>query len=144
VIAADRGYVLFMGLLPLVLGMLIRLVPAKQGLAGPPGNTSAQDRPLPAHGAFLHGLPLLELLIAVAMLAVASMCLGLLVSAFVTTSEKAMPFLVMLTMIQIVLSGGVLSLAGMNGLAQLSWIAPASARAAAAEPPRGTKNRGSG
>jgi hypothetical protein len=43
VIAADRGYVLFMGLLPLVLGMLIRLVPAKQGLAGPPGNTSAQE-----------------------------------------------------------------------------------------------------
>lgn len=35
-----------------------------------------------------------------------------------------MPFLVMLTMIQIILSGGVLSLAGMNGLAQLSWIAP--------------------
>jgi hypothetical protein len=26
-----------MGLLTLVLGMLIRLVPAKQGLAGPPG-----------------------------------------------------------------------------------------------------------
>jgi hypothetical protein len=45
VIGADRGYVLFMGLLPLVLGMLIRLVPAKQGLAGPPGNTSAQELP---------------------------------------------------------------------------------------------------
>ena len=35
VIAADRGYVLFMGLLPVVLGLLIRFVPAMQGLAGP-------------------------------------------------------------------------------------------------------------
>ena len=42
-IAADRGYVLFMGLLPLVLGLLIRFVPAMQGLAGPNGNMSAQE-----------------------------------------------------------------------------------------------------
>jgi ABC transport system ATP-binding/permease protein len=192
VIAADRGYVLFMGLLPLVLGLLIRFVPAMQGLAGPNGNMSAQEllqilvtcaclagtassvrelvkerpiyvrelaaglspgayllskvtllgaisivqscvivllgvagRQLPAHGALLKSLPLLELLIAVAVLAVASMCLGLLVSAFASTSEKAMPFLVMLTMFQVILSGGVLPFNGMNGLSQLSWIAPA-------------------
>jgi ABC-type multidrug transport system ATPase subunit len=192
VIAADRGYVLFMGLLPLVLGLLIRFVPAMQGLAGPNGNMSAQEllqilvtcaclagtassvrelvkerpiyirelaaglspgaylmskvtllgaisvgqsfvivllglagRELPAHGALLKSLPLLELMIAIAVIAVASMCLGLLVSAFVSTSEKAMPFLVMLTMVQIILSGGVLPLGGMAGLAQLSWIAPA-------------------
>jgi ABC transport system ATP-binding/permease protein len=192
VIAADRGYVLFMGLLPVVLGLLIRFVPAMQGLAGPNGNMSAQEllqilvtcaclagtassvrelvkerpiyirelaaglspgayllskltllgvisvvqscvivllgvagRQLPAHGALLRSFPLLELLIAVAVLAVASMCLGLLVSAFVSTSEKAMPFLVMLTMFQVILSGGVLPFNGMNGLSQLSWIAPA-------------------
>jgi ABC-type multidrug transport system ATPase subunit len=192
VIAADRGYVLFMGLLPLVLGLLIRFVPAMQGLAGPNGNMSAQEllqilvtcaclagtassvrelvkerpiyirelaaglspgayllskltllgvisivqscvivllgvvgRQLPAHGAILRSFPLLELLIAVAVLAVASMCLGLMVSAFVSTSEKAMPFLVMLTMFQVILSGGVLPFNGMNGLSQLSWIAPA-------------------
>jgi hypothetical protein len=53
------------------------------------------------------------------------MCLGLLVPAFVSTSEKAMPFLVMLTMVQIILSGGVLPLVGMAGLSQLSWLAPA-------------------
>jgi ABC transport system ATP-binding/permease protein len=82
-------------------------------------------RPLPAQGALLTSMPLLELMLAVAVLAVASMCVGLLVSAFVSTSEKAMPFLVMLTMVQIILSGGVLPLAGMNGLSQLSWIAPA-------------------
>jgi len=192
VIAADRGYVLFMGLLPVVLGLLIRFVPAMQGLAGPNGNMSAQEllqimvtcaclagtassvrelvkerpiyirelaaglspgayllskltllgaisvvqscvivllglagRQMPAHGALLRNYPLPELLIAIAMLAVASMCLGLLVSAFVSTSEKAMPFLVMLTMFQVILSGGVLPFNGMNGLSQLSWIAPA-------------------
>ena len=192
VIAADRGYVLFMGLLPLVLGLLIRFVPAMQGLAGPNGNMSAQEllqilvtcaclagtassvrelvkerpiyirelaaglspmayllskltllgavsvvqscvivllgvagRAMPAHGALLKSYPLLELTIAIAVLAVTSMCLGLLVSAFVSTSEKAMPFLVMLTMFQVILSGGVLPFNGMTGLSQLSWIAPA-------------------
>jgi ABC transport system ATP-binding/permease protein len=192
VIAADRGYVLFMGLLPFILGLLIRFVPAMQGLAGPNGNMSAQEllqilvtcaclagtacsvrelvkerpiyirelaaglspgayllskltllgaisiaqscvivllglagRQMPAHGVLLRSAPLLELIIAIAVLAVASMCLGLLVSAFVSTSEKAMPFLVMLTMFQVILSGGVLPFNGMNGLSQLSWIAPA-------------------
>jgi ABC-type multidrug transport system ATPase subunit len=192
VIAADRGYVLFMGLLPVVLGLLIRFVPAMQGLAGPNGNMSAQEllqilvtcaclagtassvrelvkerpiyireraaglssgayllskltllgavsvvqscvivllgvagREMPAHGALLKSYPLLELTIAIAVLAVTSMCLGLLVSAFVSTSEKAMPFLVMLTMFQVILSGGVLPFNGMTGLSQLSWIAPA-------------------
>ena len=192
VIAADRGYLLFMGLLPIILGVLIRFVPATEGLAGVPGtNPDAQEllqilvicaclagtassirevvkerpiyireraagvgagaylfskllvlgvisivqsavivllglsgRPLPAHGAFLTSLPLVELLIAIAVLAIASMCLGLFVSAIVSTSEKAMPFLVLLTIVQIVLSGGVIPLAGTAGLSQLSWIAP--------------------
>ena len=43
------------------------------------------------------------------------MCLGLLVSALVSTSEKAMPFLVLLTMAQVILSGGVLSLSARPG-----------------------------
>ena len=44
VIAADRGYLLFMGLLPIILGVLIRLVGSKQGLAGPPGtNQNASE-----------------------------------------------------------------------------------------------------
>jgi len=192
VIAADRGYVLFMGLLPIVLGLLIHFVPAKEGLGGLPGtNLSAQEllqimvtcaclagmassvrelvkerpiyvreraaglssgaylfsklavlgvisvvqsvvilmlgiagRTLPAQGAVLTSAPLVELLIAIALLAVASMCLGLFVSALVSTSEKAMPFLVMLTMVQIILAGGVLPLAGVAGLSQLSWISP--------------------
>jgi hypothetical protein len=192
VIAADRGYLLSIGLMPIILGVLIRLVGSKQGLAGPPGtNQNASEtllllvvcaclagaassvrelvkertiyvreraaglssgaylsskllvlgvisvvqslvlvligiagRPMPPNGAFISGFPLVEILLAIAVLAVASMCLGLLVSALVSTSEKAMPFLVLLTMIQVILSGGVVSLAHKAGLSQLAWIAP--------------------
>jgi len=82
-------------------------------------------RPLPPTGSLLTSLPLVELLLGIAALAVASMCLGLLVSSLVSTSEKAMPFLVLLTMVQVILSGGVLSLSGKAGLTQLAWVAPA-------------------
>jgi ABC transport system ATP-binding/permease protein len=193
VIASDRGYLLFMGLLPIVLGVLIHFVGTGQGLAGPPHtNNNAQEvllmlvicaclsgmassvrelvkerpiyireraaglssgsylfsklvvlgvisivqsivlvllglggRPMPPTGSFFTGAPLVELLLGVAFLAVASMCLGLLVSSLVSTSEKAMPFLVLLTMVQVILSGGVLSLSGKAGLTQLAWLAPA-------------------
>jgi ABC transport system ATP-binding/permease protein len=193
VIASDRGYLTFMGLLPVVLGLLTHFVGTSQGLAGPPHtNTSAQEvllilvicaclsgaassvrelvkerpiyireraaglssgsylfsklfvlgvisvvqsvilvllglggRPLPPTGSFLTGAPLVELLLGIAFIAVASMCLGLLVSSMVSTSEKAMPFLVLLTMVQVILSGGVLSLSGKAGLTQLAWLAPA-------------------
>jgi ABC transport system ATP-binding/permease protein len=193
VIAADRGYLLFMALLPVILGVLIHVAGTSKGLAGlPRANQTAQQtlllliicaclsgaassvrelvkerdiyirehaaglscgvylcskllvlgviavvqssalvllglggRPLPPTGSLLTGLPLAELLLAVAALAVASMCLGLLVSSLVSTSEKAMPFLVLLTMLQVILSGGVLSLGGKAGLKQLAWLTPA-------------------
>jgi len=192
VIAADRGYLLFMGLLPIILGVLIRLVGSSQGLAGPPGtNENASEtllllvvcaclagaassvrelvkerniyireraaglssgaylsskllvlgvisvvqsvvlvllgligRPMPTSGTILTGFPLGEILLGIAVLALASMCLGLLVSAMVSTSEKAMPFLVLLTMVQVILSGGVISLAHKAGLSELAWISP--------------------
>ena len=193
VIAADRGFLITMAVLPIVLGLLIHFVPAAHGLSGYPGTrltaqellqlliTSAclagtaasfreivKERPIyireraaglsafgyllskllivgaisivqsivivliglagramPPTGSLLHHLPLVELLIAVGLLAMSSMCLGLMVSALVNTSEKAVPFLVMLVVGQIVLSGGVVPLAGIAGLSQLSWIAPA-------------------
>jgi len=193
VIGADRGYLAFMGLLPVVLGALLRFVPSPQGLAGAPGtNGDAEElllimaisacfagaansarelvkergiyereraaglssgsylsskvlvlgiisvlqalllvaigisgRRLPATGSFLTSVPLAELLLGIGGLAFASMCLGLLISSLVSTSEKAMPFLVLLTMVQVILSGGVFSLTGMAGLSLLSWIAPA-------------------
>ncbi|MGA2824540.1 MAG: FHA domain-containing protein [Streptosporangiaceae bacterium] len=193
VIAADRGYLAFMGLLPIVLGVLIRLVAGKQGLAGPFGtNANAQEllvilvvsvclagtassvrelvkersiyvreraaglsagaylcsklavlgvisivqvlilvaigllgHPMPPQGSFLTSQPFLELILGIAVLGIASMGLGLMVSSMVNTSEKAMPFLVLLTMAQVILSGGVLSINGKAGLDQLAWLAPA-------------------
>ena len=81
-------------------------------------------RPIHTPGAFLTAIPLLELILGIALLAVASMCLGLFVSALVSTSEKAMPFLVLFTMVQVVLSGYVVPLANNVGLKQLSVISP--------------------
>jgi hypothetical protein len=78
-------------------------------------------KPLPAHGSFLPALP--ELLLAIIVLALACMALGLLVSAIVNTSEKTMPVLVLLSMAQVILSGGLLALS--VGLNQLSWLTPA-------------------
>ena len=193
VIAADRGYLLSMALLPIILGVLIHFVGSSAGLTGLPhtnqnaeellltlticaclsGTASSvrelvKERPIyireraaglssgaylssklivlgvisivqsallvliglfgqkmPPKGALPGVPPLLEILIAIAALSLASMCLGLLVSALVSTSEKAMPFLVLLTMAQVILSGGVVSLVGKPGLEQLAYIAPA-------------------
>jgi ABC transport system ATP-binding/permease protein len=192
VIASDRGYLTFMILLPVLLGALIYLVPANEGLAGLPGTnpdagtlllilvicaclagmaSSVRElvkersiltreraaglssgaylvskllvlgvisvgqsvilvligvswRPIHTPGAFITAIPLVELILGIAVLAVASMCLGLLVSALVSTSEKAMPFLVLFTMVQVVLSGFVVPLANNPGLKQFSMIAP--------------------
>jgi ABC transport system ATP-binding/permease protein len=192
VIAADRGSLLTMALLPVVLGVLIHFVVSKAGLGGHRGtNVNASqallmlvvcacltgtassfrelvkerpiyireraaglssgaylfskllvlgvinvlqsvvlvglvmvDKGMPAHGAFL-GSSWAELILGIAVLALASMCLGLLVSALVSTSEKATLMLPLIVMIQVVLSGGVTSLAGKVGLDQLSFIVPA-------------------
>jgi len=192
VIASDRGYLAFMAVLPIILGALIALVPAKEGLGGKFGTnpdaltlllilvicaclagmaSSVRElvkersiyvreraaglssgayllskllvlgvisilqsavlvllgvawRPMPHQGAFLTGAPLAELILGIAVLAAASMCLGLFVSALVSTSEKAMPFLVLFTMVQVILSGGVFSVANNPGLSQLAWLAP--------------------
>jgi ABC-type multidrug transport system ATPase subunit/pSer/pThr/pTyr-binding forkhead associated (FHA) protein len=53
------------------------------------------------------GAALLYLLITMVVLSITSMCLGLLLSAIVPTNEIAMPILVGITMVQVVLSGGV-------------------------------------
>jgi hypothetical protein len=191
VITSDRSYLVVLAVLPLVIGLLLRAVPAKQGLTGHL-NADAESlllvlvigacfigaansvrelvkeraiyareraaglssgaylfsklivlgvisglqalllvllglpgRPMPAHGAVLSAAPLVEIALAVVVLALASMALGLLVSSMVSTSEKAMPLLVLLAIAQVILSGGILPLNGKIGLNQLSWLAPA-------------------
>jgi ABC transport system ATP-binding/permease protein len=194
VIASDRGFLAFMGILPVILGALIFSVGNSMGLAPTsplnPTNANAQTtllllvicaclsgaassvrelvkeraiynrersaglsagaylcskllvlgvisigqsvilvvigiafRPLPHKGVVLP-IPLVEILVGLAVLSLASMALGLLVSAIVSTSEKTMPILVLLTMVQVILSGGVVSLAKKPGLSELAWIAP--------------------
>src|SRR5580704_3237607 len=192
VIASDRSYLAVLGIMPIVIGLLLRAVPSPEGLAGKPGtNGDAESlllvliigacfigaansvrelvkersiyareraaglssgtylfskiivlgvisgiqalllvvlglagRQMPAHGSLLKSLPLVEIVLAIVVLSLASMALGLLVSSIVSTSEKAMPLLVMLAIAQVILSGGVLPLNGKVGLNQLSWISP--------------------
>lgn len=81
-------------------------------------------RQMPPSGAALRSLPLLELVIATALLAVASMTVGLLISAVVNSSDKTMPLLVMVVLLQVALSGGVFHV-NTTGVNQLSWLAPA-------------------
>jgi ABC-type multidrug transport system ATPase subunit/pSer/pThr/pTyr-binding forkhead associated (FHA) protein len=81
-------------------------------------------RPLPPHGAVLAGLPLLEIVLAMAALAAASMAAGLLISALVSSSDKTMPLLVVVVLVQVVLSGAVFRLNHKAGLNQASWLSP--------------------
>jgi ABC-type multidrug transport system ATPase subunit len=81
-------------------------------------------RKLPPSGSFLTSHPLVELIAAMALLAVASMVLGLLISAVVNSSDKTMPLLVLAVLVEVVLSGGVFAINGITGLEQLSWFSP--------------------
>ncbi|MGW4771021.1 FHA domain-containing protein [Nocardia sp. NPDC004278] len=67
----------------------------------------------------------LELILAMALLGIASLALGLLVSVSVDTSEKTLPLLIVLSMAQLVLTGGLVRLPGTPVLEQLAYIAPA-------------------
>ncbi|HMD93371.1 MAG TPA: FHA domain-containing protein [Trebonia sp.] len=81
-------------------------------------------RPLPKHGVVLSAAPLVEIMLAMALLAIASMTIGLLISAAVNSSDKTMPLLVVAVLVEVVLSGGIIRLNNMAGLEQLSWLSP--------------------
>ena len=85
--------VLVLGVVSVVQALVIVVI----GLAGPP---DAEDR-LAATGA-----PLIEIASPSRCCAVVSMLIGLAISSLVTKSEQTMPALVVVTMIQVVLSGG--------------------------------------
>ncbi|WP_407661350.1 ATP-binding cassette domain-containing protein [Frankia nepalensis] len=73
----------------------------------------------------LLGMPLLEVMIAVAATAIASAMMGLVVSALVDNADKTLPPLVVLAMAQLVFMGAMMPLMGKVGLEQLSWLFPA-------------------
>lgn len=190
VIASERSYLAVLGILPIVVGALIRAVPSAHGLAGPlHQNADASSllltlvigavfvgaanavrelvkeraiyqreraaglsagmyllskiiilglitgiqaallviiglggREMPEDGAVT--APILELIIAMAVLAIVSMMMGLLISAAVSTSEKTMPLLVLTALVQVILCGALIALPGKIGLEQLAWLAP--------------------
>ncbi|MFF9771514.1 FHA domain-containing protein [Streptomyces sp. NPDC053086] len=68
--------------------------------------------------------PLAEITLAVALLAFTAMMLGLLVSALVRKEEVTMPLLVLLAVVQVVFCGALLTLNGVPGLEELSWLVP--------------------
>ena len=190
VITSDRGYLAVLGIMPVLLGVLVRFVPSPQGLTGH-GNTDAESvllilvigacfigaanavrelvkeraiysreraaglsagayllskllilavisaiqavvlvgigilgKKLPPTGSLLHHLPLVELLVAMGVLAIVSMTLGLLISAVVNSSDKTMPLLVVVVMFQVILTGGIFPLAGKTGIEQVAWLSP--------------------
>ncbi|MFF2779074.1 FHA domain-containing protein [Streptomyces sp. NPDC058052] len=68
--------------------------------------------------------PLIEITLAVALLAFTAMMLGLLVSALVRKEEVTMPLLVLLAIVQVVFCGALLSVRGTPVLEQLAWLVP--------------------
>lgn len=68
--------------------------------------------------------PLVEITVAVALLAFTAMMLGLVVSALVRKEEVTMPLLVLLAIIQVVFCGALLDVKGTIVLEQLAWLVP--------------------
>ncbi|MCW2938863.1 MAG: transporter ATPase [Actinomycetia bacterium] len=69
--------------------------------------------------------PIVEVMLAVALLSFTAMTLGLLISAMVRTAEMTMPLLVLSTLVQVVFCGVLVRLHGSAGLEQLAWLVPA-------------------
>jgi len=192
VIGSDRNYAAVIALLPVILGIVVRVIPDPHGLVAVPGGNgnaiqvllilimaacltgvsnavreivkerpiytreraaglsvgaylwsklvvlgvisavqavvlvliSLVGRPLPPHGALFGPFPLEEIMAAIAVLAVASMTAGLLISAAVNSSDKTLPLMVVVVLVEVVLSGGVFRLNGKAGLEQVAWLSP--------------------
>lgn len=185
---ADRGYLTFLLMLPIVVGLLVLVVPGSSGLGPASNDTPAEPsqllamliigasfmgasisirdlvgeraiflreravglpvsaylaskvlvfgvfaifmaavltlvtfivKPAPIQ-AILFPVPTLELFFALALTSVASMILGLLLSAVVRSSEQVMPLLIIVLMAQLVLNGGLLPLADRPFFYQIS------------------------
>jgi ABC transport system ATP-binding/permease protein len=69
-------------------------------------------------------VPVVEIALAIALVAVVSMVIGLLTSSLVSTAERAMPLVFLLVMIQVVTTGGIFAIHGTAGLEQVAWFTP--------------------
>ena len=61
---------------------------------------------------------------SVALVGVASMAIGLLVSSVVSTAERAMPLVFLLVMVQVVTTGGIFAIHGKAGIEEIAWLTP--------------------
>jgi ABC transport system ATP-binding/permease protein len=78
----------------------------------------------PPDSAVLLGSPLVEVLVAVAAVTVATMAIGLTISAFIDNADRGMPLLVLVLMLELVVSGGLFPVNGRAVLEQLAWLVP--------------------
>ncbi len=74
--------------------------------------------------ALVLGSPIVEIIVAVNLVAISSTMLGLLASALVRTTEQTTPILVVSVMAQLVLSGGLFQISGQKVLETISWVDP--------------------
>ncbi len=81
-------------------------------------------RPAPDSAVVL-GNPTLEIVVALAGVTIASMTLGLAVSAWIDNADRGMPLLVLLAMLQFILSSALLQIGDRPVLGQLAWFVPA-------------------
>jgi ABC-type multidrug transport system ATPase subunit len=77
----------------------------------------------PPKGALLP-MPLVEVMASVALVGIASMAIGLLVSSAVSTAERAMPLVFLLVMVQVVTTGGIFAIHGKAGIEEIAWFTP--------------------
>jgi ABC transport system ATP-binding/permease protein len=101
-----------------VLGFVTGLQGVVLGVLGQIG------RPAPDEAVVL-GDPRLEIIVAIAAISMASMAVGLAVSAWIDNADRGMPLLVLLAMLQFILSSALLQIQDSPVLAQLSWFVPA-------------------
>jgi ABC-type multidrug transport system ATPase subunit/pSer/pThr/pTyr-binding forkhead associated (FHA) protein len=78
----------------------------------------------PPDGAARLGWASLEVVLAIVAAALASMVIGLAISAAIDNADRGMPLLVLLVMLQLIMSGGLVSLPGHAVLEQMSWVLP--------------------
>ncbi|NYI03335.1 ABC transporter ATP-binding protein/permease [Allostreptomyces psammosilenae] len=103
----------------LVLGLITAVQAVLLGVVGLIG------RDMPEEGLVLPSQPYLEILLVVVLLSFTSMMLGLVISALVETSERTMPLLVLVAIVQVIFAGVIIELHDRPGIEQLAWLAPA-------------------
>ncbi|MGH3967451.1 MAG: ABC transporter permease, partial [Mycobacterium sp.] len=88
----------------------------------------AAGKGMPTHGAVLFGAGALpataELYVTLAVTAIVSAMVGLVLSSLARSSEQILPMLVVTIMASMVLAGGLIQVTGRIGLDQISWLLP--------------------